>query len=53
MIEGEASRVTDDAALARIADAYQAKYGPGWRFTRCLGALTAPMAGFAVDARRS
>jgi nitroimidazol reductase NimA-like FMN-containing flavoprotein (pyridoxamine 5'-phosphate oxidase superfamily) len=33
VIEGEARRVTDDAVLARIADAYQAKYGPGWRFT--------------------
>jgi nitroimidazol reductase NimA-like FMN-containing flavoprotein (pyridoxamine 5'-phosphate oxidase superfamily) len=33
VIEGEALRVTDDADLARIADAYQTKYGPGWRFT--------------------
>lgn len=33
VIEGEARRVTDDAYLARIADAYRAKYGPGWSFT--------------------
>jgi nitroimidazol reductase NimA-like FMN-containing flavoprotein (pyridoxamine 5'-phosphate oxidase superfamily) len=33
VIEGEAVRVTDDAELARIADAYTAKYGPDWHFT--------------------
>lgn len=32
VIEGEAVRVTDDAALASIADAYLAKYGEEWRF---------------------
>jgi uncharacterized protein YndB with AHSA1/START domain len=33
VIEGEARRVTDDAALTRMAAAYQAKYGPAWSFT--------------------
>ena len=32
VIEGEAVRVTDDAKLARIADAYRAKYGSDWSF---------------------
>jgi len=32
VVEGEAVRVTDDARLRRIADAYVAKYGEDWRF---------------------
>ena len=32
VVEGEAVRVTDDAKLRRIADAYVAKYGEFWRF---------------------
>ncbi len=32
VIEGDAVRVTDDARLQRIADAYEAKYGPDWHF---------------------
>ena len=33
VVEGEAVRVTNDVKLARIAGAYQAKYGPDWHFT--------------------
>jgi nitroimidazol reductase NimA-like FMN-containing flavoprotein (pyridoxamine 5'-phosphate oxidase superfamily) len=33
VVEGDARRVTDDAELQRIADAYEAKYGPDWHFT--------------------
>ena len=33
MIEGVATRITDDAALRRVADAYVAKYGLDWQFT--------------------
>jgi hypothetical protein len=33
VLEGEAVRVVDDAALQRVADAYLAKYGDDWRFT--------------------
>jgi uncharacterized protein YndB with AHSA1/START domain/nitroimidazol reductase NimA-like FMN-containing flavoprotein (pyridoxamine 5'-phosphate oxidase superfamily) len=33
VIEGQARQVTDDAELARIADAYAVKYGSAWRFT--------------------
>jgi nitroimidazol reductase NimA-like FMN-containing flavoprotein (pyridoxamine 5'-phosphate oxidase superfamily) len=33
VVEGEAERLTDTAALQRVADAYVAKYGEDWRFT--------------------
>ena len=32
VVEGAAVRVTDPAALRRLADAYLAKYGEAWRF---------------------
>ncbi|HEY6550491.1 MAG TPA: pyridoxamine 5'-phosphate oxidase family protein [Solirubrobacterales bacterium] len=32
VIEGEAERVSDDTKLARIADAYESKYGRTWHF---------------------
>ena len=32
IIEGEAVRVTDEARLQRLASAWEAKYGPDWRF---------------------
>lgn len=32
VIEGEAERVSDDAKLTRIADAYESKYGSDWHF---------------------
>ena len=32
VVEGDAVQVGDDAALHRLADAYEAKYGSGWRF---------------------
>jgi nitroimidazol reductase NimA-like FMN-containing flavoprotein (pyridoxamine 5'-phosphate oxidase superfamily) len=31
VVEGEAAVVTEDAKLRRVADAYVAKYGDGWR----------------------
>ncbi len=33
VIEGDAVRVRDDAALRRLAAAYESKYGSDWRFT--------------------
>ena len=33
VVEGDAVRLTDDAALGRVAEAYVAKYGEEWRFT--------------------
>lgn len=33
VVEGRAVPVTDDATLRRLAGAYEAKYGPDWRFT--------------------
>ncbi|MGA8115585.1 MAG: pyridoxamine 5'-phosphate oxidase family protein [Actinocatenispora sp.] len=33
VLEGDAERVTDDARLYRLADAWVAKYGEDWRFT--------------------
>ncbi|MGH9031331.1 MAG: hypothetical protein ACRDZV_04315 [Acidimicrobiia bacterium] len=32
VVEGDAARVSDDAQLHRIADAYESKYGRDWRF---------------------
>ncbi len=32
VIEGDAARLTDEAALRRVADAYLSKYGEDWRF---------------------
>ena len=32
VVEGEAARVGDNAALERIADAYETKYGSDWHF---------------------
>lgn len=32
VVEGDAVRVSDEAWLRRIADAYESKYGGGWRF---------------------
>jgi hypothetical protein len=32
VVEGEAVRMTEDAPLRRLADAYEAKYGSDWRF---------------------
>lgn len=39
VVEGDAARVTDEARLRRIADAYESKYGSGWRFAVRDGAL--------------
>jgi general stress protein 26 len=33
VVEGDARNITDAALLQRIADAYVAKYGEGWRYT--------------------
>lgn len=33
VVEGEAVRVTDDATLQRLADAWVSKYGDDWRFS--------------------
>ncbi len=32
VVEGEAVRVSDEARLQRVADAYESKYGSDWRF---------------------
>jgi nitroimidazol reductase NimA-like FMN-containing flavoprotein (pyridoxamine 5'-phosphate oxidase superfamily) len=39
VVEGEAVRVTDTARLQRVADAYESKYGSGWRFKVRDGAI--------------
>jgi general stress protein 26 len=39
VVEGDATTLTDDAKLQRIANAYVAKYGEGWRYTVRDGAL--------------
>lgn len=33
VVEGEAVRLRDDAALQRLANLYEDKYGPDWRFS--------------------
>lgn len=40
VVEGDAAVVSDDAMLLRIADAYVAKYGGGWRLPGLEGVLT-------------
>jgi general stress protein 26 len=42
VVEGDAERVTDDAVLERIAEAYVAKYTEEWRFQVVNGAFDAP-----------
>lgn len=32
VVEGDAARVSDDAVLRRLADAYESKYGSDWHF---------------------
>jgi general stress protein 26 len=39
VVEGDVVRVTDEAWLRRIADAYESKYGSDWRFAVRDGAL--------------
>ena len=39
VVEGDAVKVSDDAELQRIADAYVAKYGSEWRFEVSDGAF--------------
>ena len=39
VVEGEATKVDDDAKLRRLADAWESKYGPEWRFDAHDGAF--------------
>jgi Pyridoxamine 5'-phosphate oxidase len=39
VVEGEASRVTDEARLGRVAGAYLSKYGEDWRYAVREGAF--------------
>jgi hypothetical protein len=39
VVEGDGVRVTDDAALGTIADAYESKYGSDWHFDVSDGAF--------------
>ena len=39
VVEGSAERLTDDAGLRRVADAYLSKYGEDWRFAVRAGAF--------------
>jgi hypothetical protein len=32
VVEGDAVRVTDEAQLGRVAERYEAKYGPAWHY---------------------
>jgi len=50
VVEGVAARVTDDAALTRLADAWVAKYGEDWRFEVADGMFVAQNDGAAVFA---
>ena len=40
VVEGEAVAVSDSAKVRRVADAYDAKYGEGWRIAGLDGVLT-------------
>ena len=39
VVEGDAAKVSDDAKLRRVADAYLSKYGSDWHFAVRDGAL--------------
>lgn len=39
IVEGDATRVTDDAELRRLADAWESKYGTEWHFDAHDGAF--------------
>lgn len=39
VVEGDAVRVEDDAVLRGVADVFEAKYGPDWRFSVKEGAF--------------
>ncbi|GAA2466923.1 pyridoxamine 5'-phosphate oxidase family protein [Streptomyces macrosporus] len=47
VVEGDAARIVTDAELRRLADLYEAKYGPDWRFTVRDGAFHDPRGGEA------
>jgi hypothetical protein len=47
VVEGDATRVTDDGVLQRLADAWVAKYGEEWRFDAHDGAFHHPAGGEA------
>ncbi|MDT0347008.1 pyridoxamine 5'-phosphate oxidase family protein [Streptomyces litchfieldiae] len=51
VLEGDARRVTDDAALTRIAEAYTEKYGSDWTFTARGGELHHAEGGAALAFR--
>jgi len=48
VVEGRARRISDDAALQRLADAYEAKYGSFWHFDVKDGMFTSPASSAAV-----
>jgi pyridoxine/pyridoxamine 5'-phosphate oxidase len=39
VVEGDAVRVTDEAQLQRVADLYEARYGPDWHYDVRDGAI--------------
>jgi hypothetical protein len=57
VLEGEAARVTDDAQLARLADAWVGKWDGRWQFTVDDGAFHHPDGGealvFSVSPRKA
>ena len=48
VVEGKATRVSDDTTLQHLADAYEAKYGSAWHFDVEDGMFTAPESSAAV-----
>jgi nitroimidazol reductase NimA-like FMN-containing flavoprotein (pyridoxamine 5'-phosphate oxidase superfamily) len=48
VVEGDAVRVSDEAMLQRIADAFESKYGSDWHFDVRDGAFHQPQAGLAL-----
>lgn len=48
VVEGEATRVAEEATLRPLAEAYEAKYGPRWRFEVRDGAFAHQHGGVAL-----
>lgn len=53
VVEGDAVRVTDRDTLQRLVDAYEAKYGPDWRFGVADGGFAHPESSDVSDDMKS
>jgi Pyridoxamine 5'-phosphate oxidase len=53
VIQGDAVRITDAPTLQRLVEAYEAKYGPDWRFDVAQGGFAHPESSDLSDEARA